>query len=236
MGQFIFLESLTQFFPRQLRHHRLWQPFKFLLLTIHSIGVVYGDLGTSPIYTYPTVISDLGDYSTADLYGVTCLMMYSLILIVCIKYLIFVMSADKKGEGGILALVSLVPPNRDTWKHAKQRPGFFARWRKRICLFGGFLGAAFILSGGAITPAIEVISAVEGAFSTILSPSFHHTATLISTRSYRTWSSERRSGGLSGSHQFVLPYLPIYEPVLWVHQTGMVFRTHHDPLPVCNWW
>lgn len=137
------------------------KPVRFVLLTIHSIGVVYGDLGTSPIYTYPTIISDLGNYTTDDLYGVTCLMMYSLIITVCIKYLVIVMCADNKGEGGILALVSLIPPNRGSRKR-NVRPGFGARWMKRICLFGAFLGAAFILSDGAITPAIEVLSAVEG--------------------------------------------------------------------------
>ena len=115
-----------------------------------ALGVVYGDLGTSPLYTMQTVIAATGAHLTADsALGVLSLLFWTLILTISIKYCVFVMRADNHGEGGILALMSLVGI-RD-WK-----PG---------CYVGaamGLLGAALIYGDGVITPSISVLSAVEG--------------------------------------------------------------------------
>lgn len=153
---------------------RVWLvPLGFAVRTLQSLGVVYGDLGTSPIYTWPTILSDLGNWNTNDLMGAMCIMSYTIIIIVCIKYTIFVMSANNKGEGGIFSLFALIPPRqRKHYKKSSHKlPSIKAIWFKRICTFIAILGAAFILSDGAITPAIEVLSAVEGMcylFSSLL--------------------------------------------------------------------
>jgi KUP system potassium uptake protein len=134
-------------------------------LTISSLGIVYGDLGTSPLYTWPTILSDLGTWQEDDLIGAMCILIYSLLAIVTFKYATFVLMADNKGEGGIFALTSLVPPTRTDWKKQKEkneRPPLYSVWIKRASVFLSIIGAGFILGDGAITPAVSVLSAVEG--------------------------------------------------------------------------
>src|SRR5271170_7220093 len=78
-----------------------------------ALGIVYGDLGTSPLYTYETIVGSVGAQPTAeDALGLLSLVVWSLIITVSIKYCVFVMRADNHGEGGILALMSLVGSNR----------------------------------------------------------------------------------------------------------------------------
>jgi KUP system potassium uptake protein len=116
--------------------------------------VVYGDIGTSPLYALRECFH--GEHgimpSHGNVLGVLSLVFWALILIISIKYLVFVMRADNRGEGGILALTSLVP--RDLREHALER-----RWLlTALSLFG----AALLYGDGMITPAISVLSAVEG--------------------------------------------------------------------------
>ena len=74
-----------------------------------ALGIVYGDLGTSPLYTYQTIVGSVGGHPSAeDALGLLSLVVWSLIIIVSIKYCVFVMRADNHGEGGILALMALV--------------------------------------------------------------------------------------------------------------------------------
>ncbi|MGZ8463797.1 MAG: potassium transporter Kup [Candidatus Deferrimicrobiaceae bacterium] len=123
------------------------------ILALGALGVVYGDIGTSPLYALRECFH--GEHAVAltrgNVLGILSLVFWSLIIVISIKYLVFVMRADNRGEGGILALMSLVPPNlRDA------RGG---RW----VLFGlGLFGAALLYGDGMITPAISVLSAVEG--------------------------------------------------------------------------
>jgi KUP system potassium uptake protein len=117
-------------------------------LTLTALGVVFGDIGTSPLYTLKTVVDLAGgkpDPGTA--LGLLSLLVWTLIIITCFKYVAFVMRVDNDGEGGILALMSLLGV-----KQAK-RP---------LIVVVGLFGAALIYGDGAITPAISVLSALEG--------------------------------------------------------------------------
>jgi KUP system potassium uptake protein len=115
-----------------------------------ALGVVFGDLGTSPLYTLQTVVQATGgQFTPQSALGVLSLIFWTLIVTISIKYCLFVLRADNRGEGGILALMSLIGANGFT-------PGF------RLLTGMGLLGAALIYGDGVITPAISVLSALEG--------------------------------------------------------------------------
>jgi KUP system potassium uptake protein len=116
------------------------------------LGVVYGDIGTSPLYAFKASLALFSDkaVSTVEVLGILSLIFWSLILIVTIKYVLLVMHADNKGEGGILALMALA-----------QRVSSGAGTRRAIGLIG-IAGACLFFGDGVITPAISVLSAVEG--------------------------------------------------------------------------
>ena len=115
---------------------------------VTALGVVYGDIGTSPLYVYAAINKAIGHVEPMDALGSLSLIFWALTTIVSVKYALFVMRADNKGEGGILALMSLTQ----------------AKWhgRNRYLLVIGLAGAALIYGDGIITPAISVLSAVEG--------------------------------------------------------------------------
>ncbi len=114
-----------------------------------ALGIVYGDLGTSPLYTYQTIVGTVGGHPSAEeALGLLSLVVWALIVTVSIKYCVFVMRADNHGEGGILALMSLVT-------------GRAGRAAGALTVMGLF-GAALIYGDGIITPAISVLSALEG--------------------------------------------------------------------------
>lgn len=122
-------------------------------LTLSALGVVFGDIGTSPLYALKECFS--GEHflpiSEANILGVLSLFVWSLIVVVTIKYLLIVMKADNRGEGGELALMALA---------GRGRPAN-SKIRKWI-VFPGLLGASLLYGDGIITPAISVLSAVEG--------------------------------------------------------------------------
>src|SRR5579863_627513 len=120
------------------------------LLAVSALGVVYGDLGTSPLYTLQTVIGAVGGrLSLPVALGVLALILWTLVITISFKYCALVMRADNHGEGGILALMSLI--GIDGWKpHAY------------LGATMGLLGAALIYGDGIITPAISVLGALEG--------------------------------------------------------------------------
>src|SRR5216684_731305 len=118
--------------------------------TLSALGVVFGDLATSPLYSLQTVVQATGgQFTSHSALGVLSLVFWTLIVTISIKYCLFVLRADNRGEGGILALMSLIGANGFT-------PGL------RILTGMGLLGAALIYGDGAITPAISVLSALEG--------------------------------------------------------------------------
>lgn len=134
------------------------------IMALGALGVVFGDIGTSPLYTMKEVFS-AGHHPLAlnpsNVYGILSLITWALILIVSVKYVAFIMRADNRGEGGIMALLALASRNIEGNK-VKQR---------NIMLLG-ILGACMFYADGMITPAISVLSAVEGL--EIAAPKLHN--------------------------------------------------------------
>ena len=127
-----------------------------LAVTVAALGVVFGDIGTSPIYTIQTIFNPSDPHpvaaTTDSVYGLISLVLWSVTLIVTIKYVLLVMRADNDGEGGILALITLI-----------QRRGVAGGPRTKLALAGlGIFGASLFFGDSMITPAISVLSAVEG--------------------------------------------------------------------------
>jgi KUP system potassium uptake protein len=123
------------------------------LMSLGALGVVYGDIGTSPLYAIRECFSGLHPIpvSTENVLGVLSLIFWSLVIVISVKYLLFVLRADNRGEGGILALMSLIRP------HAEGAGGF--RW---LIAGLGIFGAALLYGDGVLTPAISVLAAIEG--------------------------------------------------------------------------
>jgi KUP system potassium uptake protein len=125
-------------------------------LGLSALGVVFGDIGTSPLYTFKTVLGlTAGTPDPATTLGLLSLVIWTLIIVTTVKYVTVAMSVDNDGEGGILALLSLLGVKRGT------RP---------VIIAVGLFGAALIYGDGAITPAISVLSALEGL--NIVTPAF----------------------------------------------------------------
>jgi KUP system potassium uptake protein len=125
-----------------------------LAATIGALGVVYGDIGTSPLYALKEAARAAahgGPVAPEAVLGVVSLILWALILIISLKYALLILRADNRGEGGIVALLALL--------HARNaQPG---TWRAQL-LMVGLVGAALLYGDGAITPAISVLSAIEG--------------------------------------------------------------------------
>ena len=132
-----------------LRGSASWAP-----AVLASMGVVFGDIGTSPLYAFGVAVkaaSPGGEVSSQAVVGIVSLIFWSLIVVISIKYALLIMRADNHGEGGILALLALVSPRR-----AKQNR------RRAAMVIVGLIGATLLYGDGAITPAISVLSAIEG--------------------------------------------------------------------------
>lgn len=125
------------------------------LLTLAALGVVYGDIGTSPLYTMKEAFGPSHGLlpDAVNVYGVLSLVTWSILLVVVAKYLVFILQADNNGEGGVLAMLALLLQN------SEERIG--SRFRKVLILLGVF-GTALLYGDGIITPAISVLGAVEG--------------------------------------------------------------------------
>lgn len=123
-------------------------------LTLGALGIVFGDIGTSPLYTLKECAHALGgvNLNHDDLLGILSMVFWSLTMVVTVKYLGFIMRAHNHGEGGIFALLALVPKRLSASQHGKIQP---------LAVFA-IIGAALLYGDGMITPAISVLSAVEG--------------------------------------------------------------------------
>src|SRR5271169_3958992 len=118
-------------------------------MALAALGIVYGDLGTSPLYTLQAIVGATGGhFSSEAALGSLSLIFWALTITISVKYCLFVMRADNHGEGGILALMSMTGAN---WSEGR-----------RILIVMGLFGAALIYGDGIITPAISVLSALEG--------------------------------------------------------------------------
>jgi KUP system potassium uptake protein len=118
-----------------------------LALSLGALGVVFGDIGTSPLYTFKTVLDLTGGNNAPTILGVVSLLVWTLIVVTGVKYAGFAMRIDNDGEGGILALMALLGVKR---------------YKRPLLVAIGLFGAALIYGDGAITPAISVLSALEG--------------------------------------------------------------------------
>ena len=129
------------------------RPGYLFILSLTALGVVYGDIGTSPLYAIRECF--FGPHAVtaapANILGVLSLIFWALILVISVKYLVFILKADNQGEGGILALTALVAPEKVE-----------VRGQRRLLIYLGLFGAALLYGDGMITPAISVLSAVEG--------------------------------------------------------------------------
>src|SRR5919199_1603304 len=122
-----------------------------LLLAAGALGVVFGDIGTSPLYALQATFTEAVQPDRQGVYGVISLVFWAVTFIVSIKYVTFIMRADNEGEGGIMALIARV-----------QTVKLHARWAKMALIALGIFGASLFYGDGMITPAISVLSAVEG--------------------------------------------------------------------------
>ena len=122
-------------------------------LALAALGIVYGDIGTSPLYTMKEVFA--GNHpiplTPENVLGILSLIVWSLIIVVSIKYVVFVMRADNRGEGGIMALIALALHD------ARGNPS-----REKAIMIAGLLGAGMFYGDGMVTPAMSVLSALEG--------------------------------------------------------------------------
>jgi KUP system potassium uptake protein len=132
---------------------KLRRPKTSLALIIGAMGVVFGDIGTSPLYTLKVCLGLAGSRGgLADVLGICSLLFWALVIVVCIKYVTFILRVNHDGEGGILALLALASP-----------PPKFGHMIRSVGLtLIVVVGASMLLGDGIITPAISVISAVEG--------------------------------------------------------------------------
>src|SRR5438874_5617291 len=122
--------------------------------SLGALGVVYGDIGTSPLYALREAVKAASPHGLSiaeSVLGVVSLIIWSLIVIISLKYAILLLRADNRGEGGIVALLAILRA-----RHARART-----WRG-VILVVGLVGAALLYGDGAITPAISVLSALEG--------------------------------------------------------------------------
>jgi KUP system potassium uptake protein len=131
-------------------------------LCLCALGVVFGDIGTSPLYTLKECLLAAGgaEAQADDLFGILSLMFWALIMVVTVKYLYFIMRADHHGEGGIFALLAIVPERFRTTAKSTGKVSAMALL--------AVIGAALLYGDGVITPAISVLSAIEGL--TVASP------------------------------------------------------------------
>ena len=135
---------------------------RFALLALAALGIVYGDIGTSPLYTVRECFSaENGLAPTPDnVYGVLSLLVWAILFVVALKYIVFVLQADNRGEGGILALMAL----------AVREEAGSGRKRRVILVVMGLFGAALLYGDGIITPPISVLGAMEGLI--VVAPAF----------------------------------------------------------------
>jgi KUP system potassium uptake protein len=156
------------------RHHVEEHPTgkRLAILSVTALGIVYGDIGTSPLYALQQCFTSK-EFSIAptpeNVLGLLSLIIWLLIAVVAVKYIVFIMRADNRGEGGILALLALILQQERRRANSK---------RRLAILVLGIFGAALLYGDGIITPAITVLSAVEGL--TVSAPAVSHAVVEIS--------------------------------------------------------
>ena len=166
-----------------LHRHPHAAPQALAPAALACMGVVFGDIGTSPLYTVSVTLkasSSGGTVAPEAVLGIVSLIFWSLIVVISIKYALLIMRADNHGEGGILALLALISPRR-----ARQSR------RRSVMVVIGLLGATLLYGDGAITPAISVLSAIEGL--KVYAPQTEHVIVPLTVATWFCclWSSAR---------------------------------------------
>lgn len=190
------------------------RPASPIALSVAAIGVVFGDIGTSPLYAFREAVHAAsagrrGMVQAADVLGILSLIIWALILIVTVKYVLILLRADNEGEGGTLSLLALA-------QRAAGKPG-------PVILFLGLAGAALFYGDAAITPAISVLSAVEGV--TLIAPGFAPFVPPIALGIiFMLFMVQRR--GTSAVAQFFGPAMLVWFAVL---SLGGIYRLAADP-------
>ena len=184
-------------------------------LTVAALGVVFGDIGTSPLYALQAVFATDGvGFDRASVHGVISLVFWAITIVVSIKYVTFVLHADNHGEGGIMALIGLV-------ERARLR-----NRRAALALVAfGLAGAALFYGDGMITPAISVLSAVEGL--EVVSPSLEHLVLPLTLTILTALFSIQRFGTGSVGRWFG-PVTAVWFLVLGI--SGLVEVIHHPQI------
>jgi KUP system potassium uptake protein len=128
---------------------------RLAVMMLTALGIVFGDIGTSPLYTIRECFAVTHGLrpTVANVYGILSLIVWSLVLVVVVKYLVFILRADNRGEGGVLAMLALLLQRQ----HRKRE-----RRRRAVLVVLGVFGTALLYGDGMITPAISVLGAVEG--------------------------------------------------------------------------
>jgi KUP system potassium uptake protein len=145
--------------PKPPSHHVEAHPTgkRLGLLTLAALGVVFGDIGTSTLYAMKAAFGIAPGYqlppTQGNVYGVLSMMVWSLVVVVAVKYITFIMKADNRGEGGVLALLALILQERRRDDDKK---------RRRLLIAVGLFGSALLYGDGMITPAISVLGAMDG--------------------------------------------------------------------------
>lgn len=149
--------ATSEFVAAPVRAHVEAHPTgkRLLVLSFTALGVVYGDIGTSPLYAIKECFKPEHGLAVtpANVYGVLSLIVWALLLIITVKYVAFILRADNNGEGGVFALLALV---------LQRPPGKGGLTRRTVYILLGLFGGAFLYGDGIITPAISVLGAVEG--------------------------------------------------------------------------
>ena len=148
---------------------------------IGATGIVYGDIGTSPLYAFETALNATGKFDALAVLGVVSLIFWSLMLSVTFKYVTIMMRADNQGEGGILALFALA-------QRAPEATRGWFKWLVGLAL----AGTAFFFCDALITPAISVLSAVEGL--ELLDPDFAKAVIPVTAKASCSISASQKTG------------------------------------------
>lgn len=143
---------------------RLRKFWDFFLLTVGAVGVVYGDITTSPLYTFTAIFIE-AQPDEIDNLGSLSMIIYSTIIVICIKYGIFMLEMDNNGEGGVLALTALIPDYKKSDGKAKY-------YFRETVVIVSLMASALFLATGVIAPPVGVLSAIEGlkAIDTSMEP------------------------------------------------------------------
>ena len=185
-------------------------------LTLGALGVVFGDIGTSPLYAIQTVFSADNHAvhpTQAGVYGIISLVFWTITIVVSVKYVTFIMRADNDGEGGIMALISLV-----------QGVSLRGRFTKMALVALGLIGASLFYGDGMITPAISVLSAVEGL--KVAAPSVEHLVVPIAIGVITALFAIQRLGTAAVGRLFG-PVMAVWFAVLAVAGLGEVAAHPH---------